>query len=425
MKGLPSRNVALLIGVALLTQLMTLLLLWVLVAKPQVERMGEVMAGNVLSITQSLAQLEPGKRGPAIAKINRDQTIIILTEQQQARTRLPRLSGFERIFFESFATEMQKHNVPLRQFRGSQQVWAVFHFGGQRFLVSYRRPMHWYPLGAVAASLLFATVISVIAGTLVQKRLSIPLNRLVSSANSWQPDMPYVPLPEEGAREIMGVTRAFNMMADRISRYDAERTFMLAGISHDLRTPLVKGRLALAVAKTIDPKTRSILDRQFDRIDVMLQQFLDFTRGVEAEVKMPLDLAEAVRMAVSESGIENVELVVSDAVMIDGYPFALQRGLINLLLNASRYGRPPIAVHISEKAKMAKISVCDEGEGIGPALIEQLSRPFVRGDMARSAGGGTGLGLAIVRHIAIAHGGGLTLANRDGGGWCATITLPL
>lgn len=437
MRGLRSRNIALLIGVALMTQLMTLLLLWALVAKPQVERLGGVMASSVLTVAQSLAQLDPAKRASAISKINREQAIIIVPEEYEARVQLPRLDRFDRIFFDSYSAEMKRNNVPMRQFRGTPQAWALFVFGGRRYLISFSRPMYWYPAGAVAASLLFAIFLSVVAGIAVQRRLSIPLDRLASSANNWRPDRPYAPLPEAGAKEIVDVIKAFNMMADRIARHDTERTFMLAGISHDLRTPLMKGRLALELADNVDAETRSILDRQFNRIDVMLQQFLDFTRGVEAEAKIPLDLEEAVRMAMAESGAENVDLIAPSRVVIDGYPFALQRGLINLLLNASRYGTPPIVVRISQMGRTAEISVCDNGEGIEPALIDQMAKPFVRGDKARSASGGAGLGLAIVRHIAAAHGGRLTLANRasDGGGedgsegesrgLCATITLPL
>ena len=227
------------------------------------------------------------------------------------------------------------------------------------------------------------------------------------------------PLATDGPDEIARVARSFNAMSARLAAQEAERTFMLAGISHDLRTPLAKLRLELAMVQGITPDAEAAMARQFDRLDTMLTQFLDFARGVDGEPVQEIKVAELL------DGLSlPVALAGDEALMVHAPPVALARAISNLVRNAMLYGRAPIIARLTAEATMARIAIEDQGDGVPEAVLGTLARPFVRGDAARASDGGTGLGLAIAEHIASGLGGGLTLRNRVGGGFVAELAIP-
>jgi len=180
---------------------------------------------------------------------------------------------------------------------------------------------------------------------------------------------------------------------------------MLAGVSHDLRTPLTKLRLTLAMLKDADPELVAGAERNVIRIEGMLGQFLDFARGFEAEETRVVPLRSLLQQA-TPSGAEPAAVVVDAPadVVIRVKEAALLRALDNLLTNALRHGKPPIALCARTRDGDLTIDVRDSGHGLSPEDARDLMRPFARGNAAR-AGEGTGLGLAIVDQAARAHGG--------------------
>jgi len=232
------------------------------------------------------------------------------------------------------------------------------------------------------------------------------------------------PLPAEGPRELRMVANSFNRMARDLASMERERAMVLAGISHDLRTPLARLRLGLEMLGG-ERATAEGMVADIDEIDAVIGQFLDFARD-ENEARAVRDL-DALAAEVVESYARRGKQVALESGAVPPLGFAqmaLRRAIANLIDNALRYAGEPVLVRTRRERGAALIEVLDRGPGIPAAEAERLKRPFTRLDVARSGVGGSGLGLAIVERVARAHGGRLDLLPRDGGGLLARLTLP-
>jgi two-component system osmolarity sensor histidine kinase EnvZ len=258
---------------------------------------------------------------------------------------------------------------------------------------------------------------------LIASNLARPLAALRRAAGRLGRGQPHQPLPEEGALELRTVAAAFNRMAADLQGMERERAMVLAGISHDLRTPLSRLRLALEMSGA-ERGAADAMIADIDEIDAVIGQFLDFARGAD-EQKSENDL-DAVAAEVAEHYRRINRDVSVSAGELKPFRFArlaVRRAITNLVDNALRYAGEPIEVKVKEKDHFAVVDVLDRGPGIPESETERLKRPFTRLDAARSGPGGAGLGLAIVERIAQAHRGGLELLPREGGGLRARLSL--
>jgi two-component system, OmpR family, osmolarity sensor histidine kinase EnvZ len=423
LRTLRSRNIALLVAVVVAGQILSFVLIWALAIRPQAERVGGIMARNVAAISRTMDRLPPQDRQALIADINRGGAIRILPGDADPPEDRGLPSLLERIFVDSFAREMASDEVVI--WRGSQsgQLWVRVPMGGDYWWMSYERPPGWSPNGALLASFAIAVSLALIGGILLQRRIARPLRAVADAADALSMDSSGPDLPTDGPREIATVSQAFNHMRTRLSEQERERAFMLAGISHDLRTPLAKIRLLTAMIPNLDADTEAMLSRQYDQMDQMLAQFLDFARAQQEEALALVEVGTMTREVADGLGIA-IEQVGVDRLELRARPIALRRALTNLLRNASLYGCPPIMLELAVRDGHAIIGVRDHGDGVAEDRLDELARPFVRGDDARPSDGGTGLGLAIVRHVAAAHGGSLRISNPIGGGLLVELALP-
>jgi two-component system osmolarity sensor histidine kinase EnvZ len=228
-----------------------------------------------------------------------------------------------------------------------------------------------------------------------------------------------------GAREVRRAGAAFIEMKRRIERSVAERTTMLNGVSHDLRTILTRFRLSLALIERT-PEVEA-LEKDVDEMGRMLEAYLAFARNEAAEAAVPTDirnLLEELKQDAERQG-HATELVIQGDPVVVVRPDAIRRLLTNLVSNAARHG-DRIAISATHDARYLIVMVDDDGPGIPPDQREEVFKPFVRLDEARNVDeGGTGLGLAIARDIARAHGGDIMLAESPAGGLRATVRLPV
>lgn len=201
-----------------------------------------------------------------------------------------------------------------------------------------------------------------------------------------------------------------------------ERALLLAGISHDLRTPLTRLRME-AEMSVADATARAAMEADILEMDRTIGQFLDFARP-GARRRTPVDLA-ALLADLARRYDRRVAPADFSPLTIDADAELLRRALVNLIENALRHGGTPVELSLAREGRHVVIAVLDRGPGIPPAESERLRQPFTRGEAARSNAGGAGLGLAIVERIARNHGGRLELKPRDGGGLAARIVLPL
>jgi two-component system, OmpR family, osmolarity sensor histidine kinase EnvZ len=422
-RSLQARNIWLLLAVVILGQTLSLVLIFQLAIRPQAERIGAIMASNVAAISEVMATLGPAAREDMIERINAGGAIKIAKgiEPPELGSGVPTL--LELIFIRSFAKELAQDDVVVWQGASHDGLWVNLKLGGEAYWFSYLRPLGWSPSGAILGSFVVAVALALAGGYLVQRRIAEPLRRLSIAVDKMAPDALPPPLSLDGPTELAAVAQSFNNMRSRILDSEQHRSVMLAGISHDLRTPLAKVRLALAMEKGLDAQTENLLARQFDRVDGMLTQFLDFARGAPDVSKRPVDPA---KLAYETAELLDIKIEISahDPVQVDADPQALMRLLTNLIRNAAQHGKPPIQVSIESGKENITIVVRDHGTGVLPTNLEKLTQPFYREDVARGTQGGTGLGLAIVKQIAESHGGDVSFARHQGGGLEVKVRLP-
>ena len=237
------------------------------------------------------------------------------------------------------------------------------------------------------------------------------------------------PLPVQGAQEIRSVTRAFNQMSKGIQELEEDRALLMAGISHDLRTPLTRIRLATEMMSPEDSYLAEGIISDTEECNEIISQFMDYLKPVDRNSFQAVFLEDiAGEVASSEGGYE-VEIetdLASNMKPALGNPIAIKRAISNLVVNALRYGNGWVKVTTGMTAdnKLAWVTVEDNGPGIPQDQISKLFEPFTRGDTARGSEG-TGLGLAIVKRIVSQHQGAVVVNNRSQGGLKAQISFPV
>ncbi|MEJ0028289.1 MAG: ATP-binding protein [Rhizomicrobium sp.] len=256
-----------------------------------------------------------------------------------------------------------------------------------------------------------------------------PIERLALASEAFGKGRAVPDFKPYGATEVRRAAQAFLTMRQRIERHVGQRTEMLAGISHDMKTPLSRMKLQLAMMEE-SPDIQA-LRGDIAEMEYMLNEYLDFARGEGGEQSTPEDLSDLARDAAAACagalGMEqaNVSVEAPGPILLDVKRKALRRCLTNLIENALKYGRQA-KVTVARDDRFARLVVDDDGPGIPAERREEAFRPFHRLDEGRNLQtGGSGLGLAIARDIARAHGGDIILDKSPMGGLRATIRLPV
>ncbi len=249
------------------------------------------------------------------------------------------------------------------------------------------------------------------------------IRRLAAAAENFGLGRDTGAIRPEGATEVRKAATAFNRMQERIRRFLTQRTEMLAGVSHDLRTPLTRLRLALAMLPAEGTLGADAADMTADveEMERMISGYLAFARGEQAEQAQPVDLPDMLEDVAANARRAGAEIAVDapGPLMLHLRPDALRRALTNLVDNASRHAGQ-VVLTAAATGRSALVTVDDNGPGIPPARRESVFRPFESG-----AEGGTGLGLTIARDIVRAHGGDITLEESPMGGLRARVRLPV
>ncbi|MEZ9006810.1 two-component system sensor histidine kinase EnvZ [Vibrio sp. 10N.247.311.59] len=237
------------------------------------------------------------------------------------------------------------------------------------------------------------------------------------------------PLPVQGAQEIRSVTRAFNQMSKGIQELEEDRALLMAGISHDLRTPLTRIRLATEMMSPEDAYLAEGIISDTEECNEIISQFMDYLKPVDRDSFQAVFVDDIAREVSSSEGGYEVQIKTDIPETMKpalGNPIAMKRAVSNLVVNALRYGNGWVKVSTGMTAdnKLAWVTVEDNGPGIPQDQIGKLFEPFTRGDTARGSEG-TGLGLAIVKRIVSQHQGAVVVNNRSEGGLKAQISFPV
>ena len=323
-------------------------------------------------------------------------------------------------FAQALARRLAAHGVPARIMIKPYGLLIDAHGAGPP--VSLRLPdrlpaFPWPRIGF----LIVGAVLTGAGALLVVRRVNRPLAALAGAASGFgRGDIP-PPLPEDGPAEIRRVSRAFNRMTEDARRYERDRALLLAGVSHDLRTPLARMRLAVELYGG-DPELRMGMVQDIEEMDAILAEFLAYARHGVQEAPVPGDLNALIHDVVERfrRRTPDIDYRAEPLPRFPYRPVAIGRLVSNLVDNAISHGKPPITVSVSATGHTVCIVVNDRGPGLNAARCAELisARELHTTDRR-------GLGLAIARRIAEAHGGTLDLTPREEGGLCATVRLPV
>lgn len=316
--------------------------------------------------------------------------------------------------------------VDLASVRREARIWLDTAQGPMLVALERRRVSASNPHQLLVIVVFTGVLMMVIAYLFMRNQLR-PIKELAEAAEAFGKGRSE-PYRVRGATEVRSAGRAFLAMRDRIERQIEQRTHMLSAVSHDLRTPLTRMKLGLAMLDE-GPEARA-LEGDVAEMEALVQSFLDFVRGSAIDAPAPTDAVALVRQAVENArraGLA-VELgaVVGEGQEAPLRPQIVARALDNLIANAVRYGRR-CRVGVAVGAETVRLAVEDDGPGIPPERRDEALQPFVRLDAARNqdSGAGVGLGLAIVADAVRQHGGSLTLgASGALGGLKVEIVLP-
>lgn len=276
------------------------------------------------------------------------------------------------------------------------------------------------------------TLVLVLLGAVFISRLiNQPLARLTSATRAVAKGQKPDPLPEKGPTEIREANRSFNQMVADLNRVESDRAVILAGISHDLRTPLARMQLEVELAR-LPEDARQGMQSDLAQMDAIIGQFLEYARPNDKSQQEMIDLSALLTDCARETArLQDVKIRtdIADNLSVMGNCTDLKRVIHNLIENARRYGKTPdtditeIDIHAHLENGQAVIEVGDHGSGVPDTEMERLLRPFTRMDSARGQANGSGLGLAIVDRIVKRHQGRLKLSNRERGGLLIKISV--
>jgi two-component system, OmpR family, osmolarity sensor histidine kinase EnvZ len=420
--SLLGRNVLVLVASLLIFQLLFLAVLLRFVLLPQSERIATVVADSIAAMSTAMDALPPECRAALIADLDATEFLDIVPEAEDPPIVDARPRILERVFMRKLLESLEGQDELSWRMGNGGVLWIHIKIGPDYYWIASHAPRSSEPLLVSSISFLILTVIVGLFGTALSSQVARPLRDLQKAADSVALGRRTEALEIVNPAEIGALARSFNRMTERLAEAEQERALVLAGVSHDLRTPMAKLRLAVELLPAEDPETKVTIERQVNRMDRLLRQFLDYARGFDAEARQPRHLAQCVREAAHEAG-HPVALDIPDTVEAMVRPGALQRALVNLIENAAAHGAPPVSAQYRREPGWHVLAIRDSGAGAPPDVLEALKQPFRRGEGTAGVSG-SGLGLAIVDRIAGAHGGRLELSSPASGGFEAAIWLP-
>ena len=334
---------------------------------------------------------------------------------------------------DELTSRMGKGTLVAKSVNGVAGVWVGFNIDGDSYWL-LTDPSRLGPLrgGTWLIWLITAAILSLLGAALIARLINRPLKQLSFAASRMRDgDFDASRLDEQVATsEIREVNIGFNRMAKQLSKIEEDRVIMLAGISHDLRTPLARLRLETEMS-VADAEARAHMAADISQLDAIIDKFLDYARPDPPQLA-PLSLnaiIDAAVYAVAEYTDMRVSVNLPGPITVLADEVELSRVIANLLENARRYGKTPetgiamVDIAAKERDQWVLIKVRDHGTGVAPHALNNLTKPFFRGDAARTAATGAGLGLAIVEKTLHRMGGVFALGNTSTGGLAAHIKL--
>ena len=434
-KKLLSRLVLLIATLLIVSQLVSLKIFDNFEREPRAEALAQEIITVVNFTKAALYAAAPSKRIQLFREINNIGDIKVYAAYPFESIEPIPNDPFLKLVVKKITARIPSGNFVVINHYDIPGVWVSFEIDGDMFWVVVPRlitdrpfPWHWIGWGIVIA------ILAISGAYITTKRISRPINNLIDAADKIRNGHNVSKLPLDSVTEFRKLSEAFNEMAEVLSKVSKERKFLLASVSHDIRTPLTRIRLASEMLPSNSSALKESLEEDIIEINDILNQFLDFARGFQDEPKTPINLGKLLKDIQTKHKRmgqtftlkkKNIRTDIPKKLFIDIRPIAFQRCLDNLINNAFFYSTGKVILEATLLEESFTISIIDDGPGIPEDQKSKLLLPFERVDEARGNKGGSGLGLTIADRIVKAHDGKLELINRPEGGLDVKITIPI
>ena len=397
-------------------------------AEPRALEAAQQLAGLVNLSRAALANTDAINRVAVISSMGNSQAVQVRVAETADRWQPYDTTPFAKRLAAELRGRLGPGTIVARSVNGENGLWVRY---------AVERDAYWLQTSAAPLSVTLSTdwwwvaialVATALGSALIARLINNPLRELSIAAGKIREGEYDSRLDERTlTSEIREVNMGFNRMARELAKMEEDRTVMLAGISHDLRTPLARLRLEVEMSVQ-DEQARQFMAQDIDQLDAIINKFMDYARPSEMDLQ-PTPLAELVEREVQ--GFRNPQQIrIQVDIALDLKVWAdeteLGRVLLNLFENARRYGHEAdepaiVEVSTSQTGPWVMLKVRDHGPGVPPDKLARLTTPFFRGDAARTAANGAGLGLAIVEKSVQRLGGQLQIGNAEDGTGLQTV----
>ncbi len=413
--------------------LLSITFTWFFVLSPLSNRAAEDMAALIKMTSQTWSSLAVNER-TAFKKRIALQHDLIFNEKHAIPTQ-------ELTKFYPFIPRLEKalkkhigHNIVIKQdLEDDTFLWIELGLAKEKIQIGFEhgRPG---PRPPIALTAIFgaATLLIIILTILLVRRITFPLKKMVNAVNQFGKGQFSTQISETGPAELVSLAHSFNQMAKEISQLMESRSIFFGGISHDLRTPITRMRLAVALLEQENNKDSALiasLKTDLVEMELLIQQALEFVKGLDRQHTEEINLDNAFCKIVEEYRTRDLFIrLKAEQIGVVKIEFGVfRRVLLNLLDNAFQYsGNRLVTLSYEKNGRHLIIRILDKGAGIPEEKLEKVFQPFYRLEHSRNKKtGGSGLGLAIVRQLCDAHGWTIKLTPRKGQGMEASLEIPL
>jgi two-component system osmolarity sensor histidine kinase EnvZ len=401
--------------------------------EPRAQRVALQLVAVVKLTRTALLYSDPDLRRALLQDLESNEGVRVYPRETTDKYRLQPDESLNRLIERDVRGRLGNDTVIAQSVNDIPGVWISFKIDDDDYWVALDRDqldtvtgLQWAGWG------IFALALSLFGAAFITSLVNRPFARLALAARKVGSGQSPEPLPERGMGVAAETNRSFNQMVQDLEQLDADRALMLAGISHDLRTPLARLRLETEMSPS-DEATKLAMVDDIEQMDMIIGRFLDYARPMQrmAEaVDLSLIGGEMAARFYAEDGVL-MKTDLAHGAIVEGDPTDVRRVIGNLLENARKYGRSAaddiarITLQTRVNHGRVELSVMDEGRGIPEDQVALITRPFYRVDTARTQANGTGLGMAIVQRLVTRQRGTLRLRNRTPhAGFEVTIDFP-
>lgn len=397
--------------------------------KPRAEQKSAQIVSIVTITRAALMHSASDKRRELLQDLARNEGIQIYLLEKEDRIVLQEQTDFFLQMKNSIRRQLDVETRFAKEVNGEEGFWISFNIANDQYWLRLDQEKITPETGLQIVGWVAISLVLILFGALfISKLINDPLSRLSIAARLVAKGEKPFPLPEKGAKEIRETNASFNQMVDDLARIDSDRAIILAGISHDLRTPLTRMQLEVEMAN-LSNEARAGMHSDLAQMDAIINQFLDYAKPLEIGTIESINISELLQHSAEDAKRFSdcrIKIDIEPNLMLSGSVTDLLRMLTNIFENANRYGRDVNTNQLELSVSCKKnennmrygiqIQVRDHGTGVPEESMDEILRPFTRVNAARSQANGAGLGLAIVDRIVKRHSGKLLLKNHPQGG---------